>query len=349
MALDPKKVIVTGGAGFTGSHTVVELQAAGFVPIIVDNFCNSDRSVVKQIEQITGTPIVCHEVDCNEEHAFRRVFESEEGVFGVIHFAAYKAVGESVQQPLKYYRNNVGSLIVLLELMRQFEVRHLVFSSSCTVYGQPEVLPVTEETPTKRAESPYGATKQICESIIGEIVKAGEPIKAVILRYFNPIGAHSSSLIGELPLGTPENLVPFITQTAVGIREALTVFGDDYNTPDGSCIRDYIHVVDLAKVHVRSLDWVEEQEADSLVEIFNVGTGMGCSVFEAIKAFEAASGQELSTIVGPRREGDVERIFADVDKARRVLDWSAELSLEDAMRDAWNWQLALRDSCSSKG
>jgi len=333
-----KKVIVTGGAGFIGSHTVVELGAAGYEPIVIDNFCNSDRKVLRGLEAILKKPIRCHEIDCNDSQALAHVFEREGEIFGVIHFAAYKSVSESVARPLEYYRNNVGSLLTLLDRMCSSDVHNLVFSSSCTVYGQPDALPVTEETPRKPAESPYGATKQVCEWIIEDVVKAGDLIRAVTLRYFNPIGAHPSGLIGELPLGTPDNLVPFITQTAAGVRQRLTVFGDDYATQDGSCIRDYIHVMDLANAHVKALDWLEAQPRVSGNEVFNVGTGKGCSVFEAIQAFERAAGVTLPYTVGSRRPGDIEQIFADADKAQRVLGWKAQRSIEDAMCDAWRWQ-----------
>ncbi len=337
------KVIVTGGAGFIGSHTVVELEAAGYEPVIVDDFSNSDRRVLAGLKRICDREVVCHEVDCAEPDAFRGVFEREGAIRGAIHFAASKAVGESVQVPLMYYKNNLGSLITLLELMKEFEVSDLVFSSSCTVYGQPDVLPVTEETPMRAAESPYGYTKQVCESIIRDVVRAKDPLRAVVLRYFNPIGAHPSAAIGELPLGSPENLVPFITQSAAGLRGPLTVFGNDYPTPDGSCIRDYIHVVDLAKAHVKSLDWLGDREIAPHEETFNVGTGRGASVLEAIAAFESAAGRKLDYSIGARRDGDIVQIFADVDKAERGLGWKADLSMEDAMRDAWRWQLALQD------
>ena len=334
-------VVVTGGAGFIGSHTVVELIGAGYEPIIVDDFSNSQRSVLEGLEAILGRKIPCHAIDCNDTDALRFVFESEGPIKGVIHFAAFKAVGDSVARPLAYYRNNVGSLITLMEVMQQFDVRDLVFSSSCTVYGQPDTLPVTEETPCKPAASPYGHTKQICESIIGDAVRAKLPLRTAVLRYFNPIGAHPSGRIGELPLGVPDNLVPFITQTAAGIRDSLTLFGDDYETPDGSCIRDYIHVVDLAAAHVKSLQWLDTQDAPSMSELFNVGTGGGRSVLEVIAAFERASGRSVKYRVGERRPGDIVQIYADVSKAERVLQWKAERSMDDAMRDAWNWQLAL--------
>ncbi len=342
------KVIVTGGAGFIGSHTVVELALAGYTPVIVDDFSNSERSVLEGLAAILGHEVTCHAVDCNNHSHMSELFAAEGSIRGVIHFAAFKSVGESVHSPLKYYQNNVGSLMTLLEVMKEQGVWDLVFSSSCTVYGQPDALPVTEETPMKAAESPYGGTKQICEQLIGDVVKASHPVRAAVLRYFNPVGAHPSSEIGELPLGTPDNLVPFITQTAAGIREALTVFGDDYATPDGSCIRDYIHVVDLAKAHVKALDWLEKQPEEAAQEIFNVGTGAGSSVLEAIKAFEKASGERLAYTVGSRRAGDIEQIYANADKSEQVLGWKAELGLEEAMRDAWNWQVALNRKSGAK-
>jgi len=343
MGQQRRKVIVTGGAGYIGSHTVVELHAAGFAPLIVDDFSNSEESVLDGIRTLTSDDVPCYRVDCNDRAAFQAVFEAEAPICGSIHFAANKAVGESVAKPLKYYRNNLGTLLTLLDLMLEYEVPQLVFSSSCTVYGQPDSLPVTEESPVLPAESPYGATKQICESIVRDTVAAGHPVKAMLLRYFNPIGAHPSSAIGELPIGTPANLVPFITQTAAGLRERLTVFGDDYATIDGSCVRDYIHVVDLAKAHVAALDWLNVQASSTLCETLNLGSGKGTSVLEAIAAFEGASGTKLDYVVGPRRPGDVEQVYAEVSKSQRLLGWKTELSIEDAMRDAWNWELALAE------
>jgi UDP-glucose 4-epimerase len=341
MATARKKVIVTGGAGFIGSHTSVELHAAGYEPVIVDNFCASDRGVVAGLTQILGHRPTVHELDCRDAAALRTLFEREAPIAGVIHFAAHKSVGVSVADPLSYYDNNVGSLVTLLGVMESAGVREFVFSSSCTVYGQPDRLPVTEETPLKPAESPYGRTKQFCESIIRDSVAATGNLKAVTLRYFNPVGAHPSSLIGELPLGKPENLVPFITQTAVGLRDELVVFGADYPTPDGTCVRDYIHVMDLAKAHVAALDWLGRRNASGLHEVFNLGMGKGVSVLEAIAAFEAASGSSLRYRIGPRRPGDVIEIYANVDKANRLLGWRTERGIVDAMRDAHNWQLAL--------
>ncbi len=336
-----KNILVTGGAGYIGSHTVAELAAAGYAPVILDNLSNSHVSVIDNLRALTGQELPFFELDCTDPKALNEVFVTAGPIAGVIHFAADKAVGESVSDPLKYYRNNLGSLITLLETMRAHDCADIVFSSSCTVYGQPETLPVTEETPRKEAESPYGNTKKICEDILMDHVKSQAPIKCVALRYFNPIGAHPSALIGELPLGIPNNLVPFVTQTAAGIREQLTVFGNDYNTPDGTCIRDYIHVVDLATAHIRALQYLDNQDTGNFFDVFNVGTGQGNSVFEIIKAFEAATGMTLKHKIGPRRKGDIEKIFANVDKSAKLLDWSTTRSLSDALKSAWEWQKAL--------
>jgi UDP-glucose 4-epimerase len=341
MATSSKKVVVTGGAGFIGSHTVVELCAAGYEPVIVDNFCASERGVIQGLQQIIGRPPSVHELDCRDAPRLRSVFEREAPIAGVIHFAAHKSVGVSVADPLAYYDNNVGSLVALLGVMAEAGVQNFVFSSSCTVYGQPDRLPVTEQTPLKPAESPYGRTKQFCESIIDDCVKSTALLKAVTLRYFNPVGAHPSTQIGELPLGKPENLVPFITQTAAGLRDELVVFGSDYPTPDGTCVRDYIHVVDLAQAHVAALDWLGRRNSSGFNEVFNLGMGAGVSVLDAIAAFELASGCKLRYRVGPRRPGDVVEIYANVDKAQRVLGWRSQRTIVDAMRDAYNWQLAL--------
>lgn len=339
-----KKVIVTGGAGFIGSHTCVELHAAGYLPIIVDNFCASERGMVGRIEQIIGEAIPSYELDCRDAAALEALLGEHPEVFGVIHFAAFKAVGVSAERPIDYYDNNLSSLWTLLRVLLAHDIPHLVFSSSCTVYGQPESLPVTEHSPLGQAESPYGRTKQVCEDLLNDVVRSKAHLKAVTLRYFNPVGAHASALIGELPIGRPENLVPFITQTAVGLREKLTVYGNDYPTLDGTCVRDYIHVVDLAKAHVRALDWLGEQSHNPFNEVFNVGTGKGTSVLEAIRAFEKASNTSLAYEIGPRRAGDVIETYASVDKAQRELGWRAELSIERAMSDAYRWQLALRDN-----
>lgn len=335
------KILVTGGAGFIGSHTVVELYNAGFEPIIIDNFSNSNRSALEGIRQILNAEVPCYEGDCNDPQLLDQIFAAED-IQGVIHFAAFKAVGESVEKPLMYYRNNLDSTMLLLEKMQQFGVRNLVFSSSCTVYGQPDMLPVTEETPRKPAESPYGNTKAICEDIIRDVVRAKAPVRAVSLRYFNPIGAHPTGLIGELPLGVPGNLVPYITQTAAGLREKLTVFGDDYNTPDGTCIRDFIHVVDLAKAHVQALNLLDRQAQDSHYDVFNVGTGHGNTVLELIRTFEEVNDLKLNYTIGPRRSGDVEQIYAQVDKVNNEMGWRAEKTLADGLRDAWNWQQKLQ-------
>ncbi|KAA9331842.1 UDP-glucose 4-epimerase GalE [Adhaeribacter soli] len=337
-----KKILVTGGAGYIGSHAVVELYQAGFEPVIVDNFVNSQESALDGVAAILEKKIACYRLDCADYNAFRQVFEQEKNIEGVIHFAAYKAVGESVTEPLKYYHNNVGSLVVLLQLMEEYRIPNLVFSSSCTVYGIPDQLPVTEATPVKKAASPYGNTKQICEDILSDLAKSGTgSISTIALRYFNPVGAHISARIGELPLGVPNNLVPFITQTAAGIREKLTVFGNDYDTPDGSNIRDYVHVVDLAKAHVKALDRLMSG-ANQPLEIYNIGTGQGSSVLEVIETFERVTGQKLNYIIGNRREGDVPEIYASVTKATEELGFKTELSLEDALKSAWNWQCQLQ-------
>jgi UDP-glucose 4-epimerase len=332
------QVFVTGGAGFIGSHTIVELIEAGYEPVVIDNFSNSKPDVLNNLKKITGREIKFYEGDCNDFGLVDKIF-AENQIQGIIHFAAYKAVGESVSEPVKYYENNINSLLVLLKVMEKHQVKNLVFSSSCTVYGQPDELPVTEQSPKKPAESPYGNTKQICEEIIEDSVKSQKfELKALALRYFNPVGAHASALIGELPLGVPNNLIPFVTQTAAGIRDKLTVFGDDYNTPDGTCIRDYIHVVDLAKAHVKALEYLAVQNEASLFDIFNVGTGKGNSVLEVIRKFEKVNGVKLNYTIGARRPGDVEQTYGNVDKANRLMNWKAELGLEDALRDAWRWQ-----------
>lgn len=338
------KILVTGGTGYIGSHTVVELQNNGYEVVIVDNLSNSRADVVDNIQKITGIRPAFEQVDCLDFVSLENVFCKHEGISAIIHFAASKAVGESVQKPLLYYRNNIVSLINLLDLMPKYNVKGIVFSSSCTVYGQPDVLPVTEEAPIKKAESPYGNTKQINEEIIQDTVKSGSPIRSILLRYFNPIGAHPSALIGELPNGVPMNLIPFLTQTAIGIREKLSVFGDDYNTPDGSCIRDYINVVDLAKAHVYAIARMLEDKQNEKVEVFNIGTGKGLSVLELIHAFETATGVKLNYQIAPRRAGDIEQVWANPEKANKVLGWKAETSIEDTLRSAWNWQLKLREN-----
>lgn len=338
-----KKILVTGGAGFIGSHTVVELQKAGYEPIIVDNLYNSSVNVIDNIAKITGVKPAFEKIDCCDLSALECVFNKYEGIEAIIHFAAYKAVGESTEKPREYYRNNLVSLLNLLDLMPKYGVRGIVFSSSCTVYGQPKQVPVNENSPILPANCPYGNTKQICEEIIRDTVAAGVPIKSILLRYFNPIGAHPSSLIGELPIGVPLNLVPYITQTAIGIREQLNVFGDDYNTRDGSCIRDYIDVVDLAKAHVLAITRILEKDADK-VEVFNLGTGNGVSVLELVHSFENATGVKLNYKIAPRRAGDVEQVYADCAKANVILGWKAEVPLEETLLNAWNWQKKLREN-----
>ncbi|MBO2008308.1 UDP-glucose 4-epimerase GalE [Hymenobacter negativus] len=337
------KILVTGGAGYIGSHTVVELSQAGYQPIIVDNFSNSEESALAGIEAILGHKVPTHRIDCADATALRGVFQAEPDIAGVIHFAAYKAVGESVQKPLAYFQNNVGSLLTLLAVMNEFNVESLVFSSSCTVYGIPDALPVTEATPTKPASSPYGRTKQMCEDIVNDVSAAPtNKLHTILLRYFNPIGAHESAKIGELPLGVPNNLVPFITQTAAGIREKLTINGGDYDTPDGTNIRDYIHVVDLAKAHIVAVQRLLDRKASDVVETFNVGTGNGNSVLEVVQTFEQATSQKLNYSIGPRRPGDVPAIYADATKAEQVLGFKTETSLADSLASAWKWQQTLK-------
>ncbi len=337
-------ILVTGGTGFIGSHTTVELIEAGYKVVIVDNLSNSNIQVLDGIEKITGVRPAFEKVDLRDMEATENVFKKYPDIEGIIHFAASKAVGESVQKPLLYYRNNIVSLINLLELMPKYQVKGIIFSSSCTVYGQPkpENLPVTEEAPHQKATSPYGNTKEVNEQIIFDYIHSGAPIKSVILRYFNPIGAHPTALIGELPNGVPNNLIPFVTQTAMGIREQLTIFGNDYDTPDGTCIRDYIYVVDLAKAHVAAMARVLDLETDA-VEYFNVGTGKGNSTLEIVETFERATGVKVNWKYGPRRGGDIEKIWGDCTKANTVLGWKAESPLEDVLASAWKWQVKLRE------
>ena len=335
-------ILVTGGTGFIGSHTTVELQQAGYDVVIIDNLSNSNASVIDGIEKITGIRPAFEKIDLNDFAATEAVFKKY-SIKGCIHFAASKAVGESVEKPLLYYRNNLNSLMNVLELMTKYGSKGIIFSSSCTVYGQPtkENLPVTEQAPIQKALSPYGNTKQINEEIIQDYIHSGAPIKSIILRYFNPIGAHPSALIGELPNGVPMNLIPFVTQTAIGIRKQLKVFGNDYDTPDHTCIRDYIYVVDLAKAHVKAMQRVLEQDTDP-IEVFNIGTGHGYSTLEIVEGFERATGVKLPWEYAPRREGDIEAIWGNVDKANKVLGWSADTPLDDILRSAWKWQEKLR-------
>ena len=337
------KILVTGGTGFIGSHTTVELQQAGFEVVIIDDLSNSNIEVLDGIERITGIRPVFVKGDCTDRAVVRKLFEDNPGISGIINFAASKAVGESIEKPIMYYRNNINILLNLLELMPEFGVKGFVFSSSCTVYGEPDMNPITEDAPTKKATSPYGATKQICEDIITDVIRSGSPIKAILLRYFNPIGAHPSAEIGELPNGVPQNLVPYLTQTAIGVRKELSIFGDDYPTRDGSCIRDFINVVDLAKAHVKALERMLEDKSDGALEIFNIGTGNGASVLELLHSFERATGVKVPHKIAPRRPGDIVQIWADPKRANEVLGWHAEISLDDTMLSAWNWQKRLRE------
>jgi UDP-glucose 4-epimerase len=336
------KILVTGGTGYIGSHTVVELIGEGFEPIIIDNLYNSEAEVIDRIQKITGVKPLLEVFDLCDQSKLDLFIKKNKDISAVIHFAAYKAVGESVNKPLDYYRNNLLSLINLLDAMKRYGIPNLVFSSSCTVYGQPEKLPVTEDAPLQPATSPYGNTKQICESIIRDTVASDKNVKAISLRYFNPIGAHPSALIGELPRGVPENLVPYLTQTGYGIREELKVFGDDYNTPDGSCIRDYLHVVDLAKAHVVAIKRLIESKNKKNYEVFNLGTGKGVSVLEAIKSFERVSGIKLKYKIVGRRAGDIEKIWADPSFANTELGWKTLSSLDEAMKTAWDWEKMIR-------
>ncbi len=337
-----KKILVTGGTGYIGSHTVVELQESGYEVVVIDDLSNSSLDVLDNIEKITGKKPTFEQFNLADKEKTVDFFKRNEGIEAIIHFAAFKAVGESVGIPLEYYRNNLVSLMNLLDCQREFNVENIVFSSSCTVYGQPEKLPVTEATPRKDAESPYGNTKRVSEDILKESVAAYPGIKGIALRYFNPIGAHPTALIGELPLGVPQNLVPFITQTAAGLRDELKVFGDDYNTPDGSAIRDYINVVDLAKAHVIAIERLLQGKNKTNYEIFNLGTGDGLSVLEVVTGFERATGLKLNYKIVDRRAGDVEQIWADTTYANEELGWKAEKGLDETLLSAWNWEKKVR-------
>lgn len=337
------KILVTGGTGFIGSHTVVELYNAGYTPVIVDNLSNSSIKILDQIEKIIGFKPEFHEFDLCDQVKTEAFLEANKDIKGIIHFAAYKAVGESVEKPLDYYTNNFVSLFNLLNGYKKSPI-NFVFSSSCTVYGQPDVLPVTEAAPVKKAESPYGNTKQVAEEILSETAAVNKNYNIVALRYFNPVGAHATALIGELPIGVPQNLVPFITQTAIGKREKITVFGDDYDTPDGSCIRDYIHVVDLAKAHVAAIKRMEEGRSKDNYEVFNIGTGKGTTVLEIINAFEKSTGEKLNYQIGPRRGGDIEKVYGDVTKSQNELGWKAELNVDDMMKSAWEWEKYIKNN-----
>ena len=336
----PRKVLVTGGAGYIGAHTAVELIEAGYEPVIVDDLSKSDRTLLEGIEKITGRKVSFFQGDCTDENFLKGVFEWAGPFQAVMHFAAFKSVCESVENPLSYYQNNIDSHVVLLKTMKHFNVTDLIFSSSCTVYGQPDVIPVTEEAPFKRAESPYGATKQMCERILEDAYHGG--YRVISLRYFNPVGAHPTANLGELPIGTPNNLVPYVTQTAAGVRPKLTVFGNDYDTPDGSCIRDFIHVVDLAQGHLRAMEYLKTAPPKSY-EVFNLCTGEGVSVLQLIKRFIAATGVDVPYSIGRRRSGDVEKTYADPTKANNLLKWKPSFTVEDSLKHAWNWEKNIRN------
>ncbi len=328
------RILVTGGAGFIGSHTVVALIEAGHTPYIVDNFSNSDRSMLDGLQKLTQTDVVCEVIDVRDTEKLTH-FLKDNQIEAVIHFAALKAVGESIQKPLEYYDNNVNGLLSLLEAMREAHVTQLIFSSSATVYGEPDQVPIAEDAPLKPATNPYGASKQMGEQIVTDTCKATD-IRAILLRYFNPVGAHPSGLIGELPIGIPNNLVPYVSQTAAGIREQLTVHGDDYDTPDGTGIRDYIHVVDLAHAHVKALDYLHAHDVNT--DVFNIGTGQGSSVLEVVQTFERVNNVTVAHTIGPRRPGDLSSVYASADKAEKVLGWKAEKDIAQALVDTWNWQ-----------
>ena len=336
------RVLVTGGLGYIGSHTVVELQNEGYEVIVIDNLSNSSLDVLDRIQRITGKKPEFCKLDLRDKSSISSFFETNKSIQGVIHFAASKAVGESVERPLHYYENNVTTLINLLSEYEKLENKSFIFSSSCTVYGEADYLPITEESPVKPAKSPYGNSKQIGEKIIKDLTNRSKEFKSIALRYFNPIGAHKSSHIGELPKGIPQNLVPFITQTAIGLRQELSVFGDDYPTSDGTCIRDYIHVDDVAKAHVNALKRLLNDEQFSNCEIYNIGTGKGSSVLDVIESFERVTGTKLNYKIVERRPGDVIAAYADTSKVNKILGWKSELTLDDAMRDAWNWEQKIR-------
>lgn len=337
------KILVTGGTGYIGSHTVVELINAGYEPVIIDNLSNSSPKIIDQIMKITGLKPEFYNFDLCDEQLTLQFLEKHTDLSGLIHFAAFKSVGESEREPLKYYKNNFYSLINLLDSCSNRKM-NIVFSSSCTVYGEPDILPVSELAPVKKAESTYGNTKQIAEEILKEVSGVSDNLKVIALRYFNPVGAHASALIGELPIGVPQNLVPFITQAAIGKRGNIIVFGDDYNTSDGTCIRDYIHVVDLAKAHVAAIKQMENIHNDTKFDIYNIGTGKGNTVLEVIRAFESATGQKLNYTIGKRRAGDIEQIYGDVSKAEKALSWKAELDINDMMSSAWEWEKYIKQN-----
>jgi UDP-glucose 4-epimerase len=336
--MENKKILVTGGAGYIGAHTVVELAQSGYIPVIIDNLSRSDKTLLNGIEKIIGHKPVFYEGDCLDKGFLQKIF-NEQNISCVLHFAAFKSVGESVEFPLRYYKNNLQSLVCLLEVMIDNEVRDLIFSSSCTVYGQPDHIPVNETAPFKTAESPYGASKQMSERILEDVYATG--MRIISLRYFNPVGAHPSGNLGELPIGVPSNLVPFITQTAIGKRKKLTVFGTDYDTPDGSCLRDFIHVVDLAVAHIKAMEYLSNKPDKIFYEVFNVGTGVAVSVLELLHKFEKATGVKLNYEIGPRRLGDVEKTYADPKKINNAIGWSTKYTVDQALVHAWNWEKKL--------
>ena len=336
-----KRILLTGGAGYIGAHTVVELINAGYDPIVVDNLSRSDSTLLDGIKKITQKPLEFVKGDCCDRDFLTKLFKSIGPVQSVLHFAAFKSVGESVEKPLDYYGNNLGSLVTLLEVMKENNVTDLIFSSSCTVYGQPDIIPVNESAPFKRAESPYGATKQMCERILEDAYKTG--FRIVSLRYFNPVGAHPTALIGELPIGTPNNLVPYITQTAAGIRERLTVFGNDYDTPDGTCIRDFIHVVDLAVAHVKAMEFLSKRSEKELYEVFNLGTGVGVTVLQLIQKFMEVTGVNVPYVIGPRRTGDIEKVYADPQKLNKAFNWKTKYTVEESLLHSWQWEKKVRN------
>lgn len=329
------EVLVTGGAGYIGSHTIIELVAKGFRPVIVDSFINADKKVLKRLETILGQSVPCYQTDCKDEAGLQVVFDAHREIKAVIHFAALKAVNASISDPEEYYHNNINALTTLLKVMRANQVKQLIFSSSCTVYGDPDSIPVTEQSPIKEAENPYGHTKQVAENILQHVVKHTE-LRVALLRYFNPIGAHESGLIGEFCGGVPSNLVPYLTEAAAGIRKELTIFGKDYKTKDGTCVRDFIHVCDLASAHVAALEWLQKSALQ--IDAFNIGSGSGATVLELVKTFEKANEISLPYSFGERRAGDIPEIYADASKANNVLNWKANRSLEQALKDAWRWQ-----------
>lgn len=334
-----KKILVTGGAGYIGAHTAVELIQGGYETVIIDNFSKSDQTLLDGMQSIIGKKPNFHEGDCLDKKFLEHIFKTEGPFTTVIHFAAYKSVGESVQYPLMYHRNNVDSLLALLEVMADNEVKDIIFSSSCTVYGQPDQIPVGENSPLKKAESPYGATKQICERILEDAFPTG--FRVISLRYFNPIGAHPSALMGEMPVGTPNNLVPYITQAAAGKRERLTIFGNDYNTPDGTCIRDFIHVVDVATAHIKAMQYLDTLPSGKLLEIFNLGTGVGVSVMQLVDEFQKVTGVNVPYVFGKRRPGDVEKVYADPSKLNKAFNWKTKFSIAEALLHAWQWEKKL--------